>query len=83
MARTSSPEQACAPPGRVRARIVTWPTLALVLALYLAVNFLVVFVLFPSGALRVLAGPTGGLVSSTLVANAVVMVSVLAVLRWK
>ena len=83
MARTSSPEQDCPPPGRVHPRLVAGSTLALALALYLAVNFLVVFVLFPSGVLRVLAGPTGGLVSSTLVANAVVMVSVLGVLRWK
>lgn len=52
------------------------------MTLYLAINFLVVFVLFPSGLLRVLARPTGGLVSSTWVANAILLAAVVGLLRW-
>lgn len=66
-------------------RLVSWSrlALALVLALCLAVNFLVVFVLFPSGVLRVLARPAGGLVAATLMANAVLLAGALGVLRWR
>jgi membrane protease YdiL (CAAX protease family) len=71
------------PPAVARPRLVSWDTLALVLALYVAVNFLVVFVLFPSGVLRVLARPTGGLVSATLLANLILLAVVVAVLRWR
>ena len=83
MAQASSPGPARPPSAIVRPRLVSWSRLAVVMALYLAVNFLVVFVLFPSGVLRVLARPTGGLVSATLMANAVLLVGVLGVLRWR
>lgn len=43
--------------------------LALAMALEIAFALLAVFVLFPSGILKVFAGPTGGLITATLVAN--------------
>jgi hypothetical protein len=57
--------------------------LAGALALYLALNGLVVFVLFPAGALGVLARPTGGWISSTLLANALLLAGVAGFLRWR
>jgi CAAX protease family protein len=43
--------------------------LALAMALEIAFALLAVFVLFPSGILKVFAAPTGGLITATLVAN--------------
>lgn len=70
-------------PPIVRTRLISWPMLGVAMALYLAINFLVVFVLFPSGVLRVFARPTGGLVSATWMANIVLLVVVVGVLRWR
>jgi membrane protease YdiL (CAAX protease family) len=70
-------------PAIIHSRLISWSTLALVAALYVAINFLVVFVMFPSGALRVLTGPTGGLVSGTLLANALLLAVVVGALRWR
>jgi membrane protease YdiL (CAAX protease family) len=63
--------------------LVSSATLAAALALCLALNVLVVFVLFPAGALDVLARPTGGLISSTLFANALLLAGVVGFLRWR
>jgi membrane protease YdiL (CAAX protease family) len=49
--------------------------------LYLTLNLLVIFVLFPSGALGILSGPTAGLISPTLLANAMMLVVVVGFLR--
>lgn len=58
--------------------LASWSTLSWALALYLTMNLLVIFVFFPSGALGILSGPTAGLVSSTLLANAVTLAVVVA-----
>jgi len=50
--------------------------------LYAGLNVLVVFVLFPSGLLRVFSAPTHGLISSTLVANVFILVILIGFLRW-
>lgn len=62
-------------------RLAPWTALAWVLVLYLALNFLVIFVLFPSGMLRIISSPTHGLISSTLVANVLMLVVVAGFLR--
>ncbi|MEZ0472500.1 CPBP family intramembrane glutamic endopeptidase [Luteimonas salinilitoris] len=62
-------------------RLAPWSALAWVLVLYLALNFLVIFVLFPSGLLRAISSPTHGLISSTLVANVLMLVVVAGFLR--
>lgn len=64
-----------------RSRLMPRSILMATLALYVGLNLLIVFVLFPTGLLRVLSGPTGGLVSSTLVAN-LLMLAVLGGLLW-
>ena len=61
--------------------LASWSTLLWALALYLTMNLLVVFVLFPSGALGILSGPTAGLVSPTLLANAMMLVVVVGFLQ--
>ena len=66
-----------------RTRLVSSPMLALAIGLYLALNFLIVFVLFPSGVLRVITRLTDGLVSTTWIANAVLLIVVIGILRWK
>jgi membrane protease YdiL (CAAX protease family) len=50
--------------------------LALAMALEIAFALLAVFVLFPSGILKVFAAPTGGLITATLVANFISLVVV-------
>jgi hypothetical protein len=67
----------------LQTRLVSWPVLTLSIAFYLAINFLVIFVLFPTGVLRVLARPTGGLITATLMANVILLVVVIGLLRWK
>lgn len=62
--------------------LASWPTLAGALILYFALNYLVVFVLFPSGTLGILSRPTAGLVSSTLLANASMSLVLLVFLKW-
>ena len=62
-------------------RVASWSTLSWALALYLTMNLLVVFVLFPSGALGILSGPTAGLVSSTLLANTMMLAIVVGFLH--
>ena len=62
-------------------RVASWSTLSWALALYLTINLLVVFVLFPSGALGILSGPTAGLVSSTLLANTMMLAIVVGFLH--
>ena len=62
-------------------RLASWSTLSWALALYLTINLLVVFVLFPSGALGILSGPTAGLVSSTLLANTMMLAIVVGFLH--
>ena len=62
-------------------RVASWSTLSWALALYLTMNLLVVFVLFPSGALGILSGPTAGLVSSTLLANTMMLAIVVGFLQ--
>ena len=62
-------------------RLASWSTLSWALALYLTMNLLVVFVLFPSGALGILSGPTAGLVSSTLLANTMMLAIVVGFLH--
>ncbi|HEV2716780.1 MAG TPA: hypothetical protein VGU64_16070, partial [Terriglobales bacterium] len=62
-------------------RLASWSTLSWALALYLTLNLLVVFVLFPSGALGILSGPTVGLVSSTLLANTMMLVIIVGFLQ--
>lgn len=71
-------------PGERQPPLLVSPAmLAGALALYLALNALVVFVLFPAGALGVLARPTGGWISSTLLANALLLAGVVGFLRWR
>ena len=62
-------------------RLASWSTLSWALALYLTLNLLVVFVLFPSGALGILSGPTAGLISSTLLANTMMLAIVVGFLH--
>ena len=64
-------------------RLAPKSTLAWASALYLALNCFVIFVLFPSGALKILSRPTAGLVSPTLLANALLLAVVVGFLRWR
>src|SRR5258708_36409454 len=52
--------------------------LALAMALEIAFALLAVYVLFPSGILKVFAAPTGGLITATLVANFISLAVVVA-----
>ena len=71
------------PENSQRTRLASPSLLASVLGLYLALNFLTIFVLFPSGVLRVFSRPTAGLVSPTLLANALLVVIIVGVTLWR
>jgi uncharacterized protein len=52
------------------------PILALAMAVYVALALVVIFILFPSGVLKLLVVPTHGLVTATLVANLIFLAAV-------
>ena len=71
------------PPPVERTRLVSCWMLVFAMGLYLALNFLIVFILFPSGVLRVIPRSTDCLVSTTWIANIVLLVVVIGSLRWR
>src|SRR5262245_22193537 len=52
------------------------PILCLAMAVYVAFGLVAVFVLFPSGALNLFAASTHGLVTATLLANLILLATV-------
>lgn len=66
--------------GLLSVRRLSWTVLSFALLLYFVMDYIIAVKIFPTGTLRLLAAPTAGLVSATLLANGFLMLTVLGVL---